>query len=290
MEATRASKMNIKLDKPIDALKKYVGGEVYVTFSTLNKVGVNPKITYFTPVGIYAYILDDEFIQQFSSKSIEFAADRPFIHVLRPTAGANIVHLQSVTQEQALELINATQDHLKHDPFRSMAEARSTISKAHKSHKGGNYTNPESPGAMFWFWTYHVTNRKPLAWNVLLRNIGVDGIVDHGDGIIHPDQPAQAVFLSKPAIEHIATIDNPQSSGAETPPKVINFSAMSKDLQASFMANASRQHKTPDDFEFRVGILNPNGFLEKRGRYYQAYNVRSKRLQYADGGYWLFYN
>ncbi len=47
-----------------------------------------------------------------------------------------------------------------------------------------------------------------LLWNKLFREIGIDGVVDYGEGIIHGAEPTQAVFFSKEPIEVVARFDN----------------------------------------------------------------------------------
>lgn len=293
-EATRASKLGIKLDKPVDVLKKYVSDNTFITFSTLNKVGINPRSTYYTPLGIYTYPLDEGFIEAFTTGVIDFAADRPFMHVMRPSDNANIVYLQRVTSERALELINLTQVEIRDKQFDSIKAAAQAVDKVYSAYKDGDYNYPTSPGALLWFWTYHVTRKPPyqgaFGWNKLFRKIGVDGVVDMGDGIIHPDQPAQAVFFTKVAVTQLATINNPRSQSANSDAKIVTFYSIPKPLQTSFL-NRLEKNRTLADYEFRIGLLVPNGFLEKAGRYYQAYDKKSKRLRYAEkNGNWVFYD
>lgn len=47
-----------------------------------------------------------------------------------------------------------------------------------------------------------------LLWNKLFREIGIDGVSDYGEGIIHSSEPFQAVFFSKEPIEVVARFDN----------------------------------------------------------------------------------
>lgn len=51
--------------------------------------------------------------------------------------------------------------------------------------------------------------KQPIQWSALMRKtLGYDGVVDHGYGIIHENEPTQAVFFSKNKIRQLELIDN----------------------------------------------------------------------------------
>jgi hypothetical protein len=81
-EARRNPEQNPKVSA-IDALKKYKDDPSYfITFTSIEKVGLNPKTPYSTPVGLYAYKLDDVF-DDLQDKNYLFGKDRPFVNVLK---------------------------------------------------------------------------------------------------------------------------------------------------------------------------------------------------------------
>jgi hypothetical protein len=47
-----------------------------------------------------------------------------------------------------------------------------------------------------------------VMWNKLFINLGINGVVDDGDGIIHPNEPCQAVFFNKLFIDSINIYNN----------------------------------------------------------------------------------
>ena len=51
--------------------------------------------------------------------------------------------------------------------------------------------------------------KAPVIWNSIFRKIGIDGAVDSGEGIIHSNEPSQAVFFSIKPIKTIRRYDNP---------------------------------------------------------------------------------
>jgi hypothetical protein len=57
---------------------------------------------------------------------------------------------------------------------------------------------------------------NPNKWNALFRGIGVDGVVDPGLGIIHANEPTQAVFFSTTKLEIVKQLNNVKKSGSST--------------------------------------------------------------------------
>lgn len=53
-----------------------------------------------------------------------------------------------------------------------------------------------------------LSKNYPIKWNILLRKLGYDMVLDSGLGFIHPNEPTQAVFLVSRAYEHVDTIEN----------------------------------------------------------------------------------
>ena len=101
-EATAAKKRGIELPTVLDELKKYSTSITqipthYITFSDVNKVGVNPKSSFETPLGIYTYPVNDVILDQLTKGKIPFASERKFMHLVKPREGANILH--TVTSE-----------------------------------------------------------------------------------------------------------------------------------------------------------------------------------------------
>lgn len=84
-------------------LRKYAGDEsVFVSFSDVNKLGLNPSSDYDTPIGIYAYPVDyviERSLTNQRSFNVPFASDRKFIIVFRVRNTDNYWRVNSVQQE-----------------------------------------------------------------------------------------------------------------------------------------------------------------------------------------------
>lgn len=58
----------------------------------------------------------------------------------------------------------------------------------------------DMPGGRFWHVTMRVSQllgwkKAVVTWNKMMREMGIDGCVDNGSGIIHGSEQNQAVFF-----------------------------------------------------------------------------------------------
>ena len=199
----------------------------FVSFTAVDKLGINPGSTFQTPLGIYAYpswYVIRETGDRRSMDKLPFVGHQPYANVF--SAKGNIVDLSEMNSRQ-LEDMNyrifemyvdyygakkgsyeweEIYEYLEDQVF-GPAEYRSKIN---------------TPGGRFWFSTMAVsdliirdskywnfkkkwgTNKNPVSWNKVFREIGIDGCVDsEGQKIIHESEPTQAVFFSKKAIKDV---------------------------------------------------------------------------------------
>ena len=182
---------------------------LFVTFTTVEKVGINPGSTYATPLGIYtyplAYVIKN--IHQLGNSfeiRVPFAGKAPFISVLKSTG--NLVDLaDEETCLQYAKKILGSDEH-----------PEDIIPDSYNK-----YPDPVT----FWSASLYMANGESESpktsvdiakrWNRVFRNAGIDGVVDsEGKGIIHPNEPTQAVFFHTGAFRVIKRITNNQNSGS----------------------------------------------------------------------------
>lgn len=60
-------------------------------FSDVNKLGINPKSGYSTPLGIYSYPITKQLYRLFIAGKLPFAQGRKYIIVFKPNEDKNIV-------------------------------------------------------------------------------------------------------------------------------------------------------------------------------------------------------
>lgn len=202
-----------RFEDPTDLLAPYTGDGVYITFSDLQKVGVNPRSEHSTPTGVYAYPLDQVWTE-FDKDDLPFAGDRPFIHVLEPRG--RIIDVMDYGQDDwERDLAKLSEiDPEGVEKFRQVAMDTALPARYYASFMW-NLTRLMSG-------THHereddfdnrlddeLFEERPARWNALLRKLGYDVITDtKGLGLIHKNEPKQAVFLSPRGYQHILTVRN----------------------------------------------------------------------------------
>lgn len=196
---------------------------LFVSFTSLPKFGINPGSTYNTPLGIYAYpaeYVEQEVGPNRTMSNMPFAGDQPWVNIFR--ARDDIVNLSRLRNDG--ELIGYYED------------LRAIMSPFEKGEMRGGYMHYEefvdeyaseapenakvdSPGGHLWYVTMKCAEiisarkgiAKPVAWNWIFRQLGIDGFIDEGDGIIHENEPTQAVFFSKNSVDLVERVANKYS-------------------------------------------------------------------------------
>jgi hypothetical protein len=198
-EITRWKQEKVDFNK-LEKLNRWVDKGCFFTMTEINKLGINPHSTYDTPLGIYSYPLTSEFYDMLLKSELPFAGDAEFVQIFRPKPGANVLTL-GFKQQKFDELCKLVEDEVESwtdEDFYSKA-----YDKAFKTASGKTFSS------IFWNLTRLVASQNPVKWRSLFLSIGIDGVNDPGNGIIHQNEPEQAVFFNTKAIEHLDTIDNP---------------------------------------------------------------------------------
>jgi hypothetical protein len=223
--------VNQYIDQAMTTAGKLPGSDItnlFISFTQLPKLGINPRSHYNTPLGIYAYPADYVVASthgRYSMATLPFAGKQPYANIFQ--GRGNIVHLNTMSiQDESLynnklwayaNRLPKT-DFTKHyaPPGKDWPDiVDNTINAA------DDYARESrSPGGRLWYTTWKLSGyietylKKPasLAWNELFRQVlGIDGCVDTGKGIIHPSEPTQAVFFSLGATKLITTVQNKYS-------------------------------------------------------------------------------
>lgn len=228
----------------------------FISFTDLDKLGINPKSSYNTPIGIYTYPLKESFkrynVHSFEdvSKTIPFGNTRPYVWLVKVKEGKKILTLHAYTKEELTKDVQTLRDYYNKnkelfDEDKLDREYRPTIiggKKAPDFMGRRNYTSMEelfayynktgkpvkvdksveqrpgtvqSPGRSIWQITREMARcfkeGKPhVKWNTLFyRVLGYSAVVDlKGHGIIHPNEPTQAVFFNRQAFTVVKQIHN----------------------------------------------------------------------------------
>ena len=262
-----------------DAVKSAKGSEIggtanlFISFTSVDKLGINPKSKYKTPLGIYAY--PGEYVVKSvgahrSMRSLPFAGDSPHVNLFK--ARGNIINIATISvgevREYYKKLATLWSETSGESWKTSVDQIESLINDASSKAKFSDI-----PGGRLWYVTMMAAKElfadkwrtePPVAWNKLFRSIGIDGVVDYapdgGTGIIHTSEPSQAVFFT------INSIGNVQRHSNLYSPASGSLDARIKDGQGTHQdivkaAAALKQIKTPEE---ALEYLENNGFQHIR--------------------------
>lgn len=224
-----------------EALNKYKDNpSIFVSFTKLEKLGINPQTEYDTPAGVYFYPLKAAWKKyKLENKedrplkdSFPFAAEHPFIQIVQlvNTSKCLIVSKYSYTDyERDLDKLAEYFFFLNESEFSSREQAaqRAEVLKVFKSvlrtkrkfvgpatqlmHGTLKYLAKELKNYPDSFVKSKVNLEKDsLFLTFCLRKIlGYEGIIDDiGEGAIHENEPLQAVFFNPRIFKHIRTAPN----------------------------------------------------------------------------------
>lgn len=198
---------------PYEWLEKYKNDStVYISFTTINKIGINPSSHWkTTPNGIYTYPLKqvwkffDHSRKIVKSKGTElYGDDRRYIQVMRGKQANFIEDLSTTYSKSDLQRDFKKLSRLYSNDF-NMDEIKKEARRISKV---------SSSGATFWEMVKYLASYDSVGssftfkFSSLLRKLGYSGAADKsGKGIIHYNEKIQAVFFSRKAFTHVKTLD-----------------------------------------------------------------------------------
>ena len=177
------------------------------------KFGINPKSEFNTPLGIYGFPLD--YVLTRGPKFVPFVSERPYLNVFQSVG--KVLNLQKYTDEDYRDDLGKLQDMYS----ATLLSLRPAIHFSDIVNGAPLYAKVNTPAGKIWFVTKIIFERltntgdatprnekKTVHWSKIFRQLGYSGVVDNGDGIIHENEPTQAVFFSIQAIRPLEAIYN----------------------------------------------------------------------------------
>jgi 8-oxo-dGTP diphosphatase len=188
----------------LSKLEKYKDDSSYfVTFTNLEKVGINPKNAFSTPIGVYAYNLKDLW-KDWEAGDDFFGKDRPYVNLLKLKTNDVLDIENYVLDDKDLNLLKSR--------YRGTI-AFEDLFKLLKQDKHSIY-HSKNDGDILWKLSEAVAISQSLVggistgengigteksftikWNKLLRDMGYKVVLDK-QSTIHLLQSSQAVFLT----------------------------------------------------------------------------------------------
>jgi len=217
-DAVRAKTPLPPLLEPFQELEKFRdAGNYFIHFSDLEKIGIRPNSTESTgPLGIYCYELDSVTLNLIEKNGIPYAGDRKYIHIFSASEGLKILNLrfynEAALKQDIKSLIAIYQS--EHGISSLPLEAKRAISYAVRRPPMGykystGYSVKNKAAAGIWNLTRFLAQNDAKRWRSYLVKIGYAGVIDDGQGIIHIQEDAQAVFFAKNYIIEKGLINNP---------------------------------------------------------------------------------
>ena len=218
--------VNKQLQDLYDATTDTIPGSniknLFVSFTDLDKLGINPTSKYNTPIGIYAYPAEyvlKKIGDTGSTDKLPFAGDKPWVNIFRATG--NVVDLDTIDSNMVSEYLKTLQDtfegkKIPENDFKHLF-SQAGMGATHRTRSGilwyftkllAGYVDQQSndktkPN------TKTVAKSESVIWQSILRKVlKIDGMVDDGEGVIHENEPTQAVFFNPAAIKMVKRISN----------------------------------------------------------------------------------
>ncbi len=200
--------MDLHKDSVFPKLEKYKDDPSYfVTFTTLEKVGINPKNAFSTPIGVYAYSLKDLW-KDWEAGDDFFGKDRPYVNLLRLKTD-EVLDIESYKVNQKdLDFLRAR--------YKGNILFEDLVNMFTKDEH--SIYHSKNDGDILWKLSEAVAlsqsgdNEKSFTakWNKLLRDMGYKAIIDK-QSTIHLLQSSQAVFLESSSYDLVASFYHKQA-------------------------------------------------------------------------------
>lgn len=206
--------MKYLLENLYDVEEKYKDEDVYYTFTGLEKVGINPHSNFTeSPNAIYAYSMKDIKPTQ---TPFQGAGHVNTIHdSSNKKIGSGLVYVFELKDVKHLDFQKYKEDDFAKDlkilgyDIKDIDKINEGILEVEKRLAKLNvikYTREVKNFAYkIYRFTDYLSKQNHNMWNKILREkLGYEYLIDHGNGYIHPAEPAQVAILS---IKPIKLID-----------------------------------------------------------------------------------
>jgi len=192
------------------------------TMTQLNKVGVNPKSEYDTPLGVYFYPLTHEMYKSLINDNLPFVGQMENVNLVKLNNLDSPKWLRVSDRNQSINL-----EALQMKAYNFFDDSNKKIARVEDDEytfetalgRWKRWTKRESKfsstSLLFSFCAFLIKNvdlksssskvAPGRRFNQVLRHLGFIGVYDSGKGVIHENEPAQLVALEPSAYKIVAS-------------------------------------------------------------------------------------
>jgi uncharacterized protein YjbI with pentapeptide repeats len=195
---TAGAKRGLIETSAYDALLPYVAGpdeppRYALHFGTVEKIGVNPRSKYDTPLAVCAFPLTEEIFEQFLKIDLPFAQQ-----------GAKYLYLLEIRPEA--RVFYSTPRFFNRGVGPEYVGYAATSKKFFYSTQPKDYHDSPQYAS-----EQHQTVARAAQWGRKLMNMGIGVWVDADrEGILHGNEPSQVMFFNPRSYSVVFSMDNPK--------------------------------------------------------------------------------
>ena len=315
-EARSHSDMNRKLsawqiEQNFYDHEKETGIRYFVSFTNLEKLGVNVQTRWIDPNGVYCYLLKESWEKYHIgikeaplSEYYPFAGDNKYLNIFTIKPDAKILNISEYSKTDLFKDIEKLEemenleglDHLiknqDMNPFLRLWNITKELSKRIIKKRSPTYVpfagaDSEKISEYQAMYKSMIPQRNVIVWNSLLRKLGYDMVIDDkGFGYIHKNETLQGVVLNTKIINKVFRYENKfYKSGEHKEPE--NYLDVKYEISS---IDKKYIEKNPTKFEYLKDIITNNddklelniehGITNIDGMLYTDYfKVNSRRIQ-----------
>lgn len=187
------------------------------------QAAINTRAEYNTPIGVYSYPLNDETYKRwFGDETARppYGNRRDWMYILEVTS-RDVLHISARGETRfddadlerlAVELAARERDMLVDARMGDVPEDPEAITGSELFKKAVARADVQTPFGEMWNFMRMVAHNGGngiTTWTRILTDyLDIDAIFDHGSGIVHDNEPTQAVFLESSAYDAVEVVDN----------------------------------------------------------------------------------
>ena len=213
--------------------EKETGIRYFVSFTNLEKLGINVQTRWIDPSGVYFYLLKESWEKYhlgIKEAPLEdyfpFAGDMPYLNIFTIKPDAKILNISEYSKTNLFEDIEKLEEmenlesldriikNQDMNPFLRLWNITKELSKRIIKKRSPEYVpfqGPDSENISEYQAKYKsmIPQRSVIVWNSLLRKLGYDMVIDDkGFGYIHENETLQGVVLNTKVIDKVNRYEN----------------------------------------------------------------------------------